>query len=139
MPVARRLRALVIAAPVAALVVACSGGDDEPELEPGTGAPTTLPSPSQTATSTSPTSPPPATPTSAQAPDGGARPDGGGGGLAALGATCTKDAQCQSGTCYLGSTSGYCSLACTQANAATVCKPPAFNGICNKQGFCRKP
>ncbi len=51
---------------------------------------------------------------------------------------CSSPSECESGTCFQGGTSSYCSLACTTANAATVCVAP-FNGVCNNQGYCRKP
>ncbi len=56
-----------------------------------------------------------------------------------LGETCAADKDCKSNVCFQGGNGSYCSLKCTTANAATVCVPPAFNGQCNKQGFCRKP
>lgn len=59
--------------------------------------------------------------------------------LTADGATCAKDAECQSGHCFLGGMASYCSEACTAANAQAVCATAPFNGVCNNRGFCRRP
>ena len=56
----------------------------------------------------------------------------------ALAADCTDNAECESGICYKGARAGWCSLACTQANAAQVCTG-IFGGSCNQLGFCRRP
>ena len=56
-----------------------------------------------------------------------------------LGETCSIPSECESKQCFIGGQSTYCSLSCGTDNAKTVCVPPAFNGVCNKQGFCRKP
>ncbi len=58
---------------------------------------------------------------------------------AGLGETCAAAGDCESNQCFKGGQGNYCSLLCTAANAATVCVPPVFNGVCNKQGLCRKP
>lgn len=125
-----------------AAIVACSGSDGAPDSNGGA---TELPSSTATttATSTSPTQPAPTTQSSTTtSKDGGVHeggtpsPTGTGG---ALGSTCTKPSDCQSGVCYVGGQASYCSLSCTQQNAAQVCAPPVFNGVCNKQGFCRLP
>lgn len=65
--------------------------------------------------------------------------DSGGGGKAALGETCNADGDCESDACFKGGQQKYCSLKCTQQNAATICVAPTFNGVCNNQGYCRKP
>jgi hypothetical protein len=64
---------------------------------------------------------------------------GGDSGLLPLLAVCSADAQCQSDACFMGGQGSYCSLHCTQANTATVCVAPEFNGVCNGQGYCKKP
>jgi hypothetical protein len=51
---------------------------------------------------------------------------------------CTTDPECGSNVCFKGTMSSYCSLRCTAQDAVTVCVPP-FNGVCNMQGYCRKP
>lgn len=56
-----------------------------------------------------------------------------------LAESCTGDAECESNVCFLDAKGGWCSLTCTAANAAQVCAPPAFNGICNNKGYCRRP
>jgi hypothetical protein len=126
-----------------AAIVACSGSDGAPEgggdgTQPLPSSTTT--SPGTTATSTNPTQP---TQTTNTATDGGMH-DGGGtpkptGTKGALGSACTQPTDCESGVCYVGGQASYCSLKCTQQNAAQVCAPPTFNGVCNKQGFCRLP
>src|SRR5262245_52638932 len=56
------------------------------------------------------------------------------------GIDCTADSECQSGKCFIGGKSSWCSLPCTAANAATVCVPvPPLDGTCNNQGLCRRP
>jgi len=50
---------------------------------------------------------------------------------------CQAPAECESNVCFNGGTQSYCSVACTAANAATVCAPP-FTGSCNKKGFCKR-
>jgi hypothetical protein len=135
-----RTLVLVTATFAAAFVVACSGSDGEPvDGPPGTGEPTILPpAPTTTATSTSPTEPPSSQPTTGTTTkDAGT--DAASGGAKALGEACTRAEDCQSGACFVGNQSGYCSLKCTQQNAATVCKAPVFDGQCNTKGFCRKP
>lgn len=58
---------------------------------------------------------------------------------AGLGEACKLPSDCDSAQCFIGGQSSYCSLKCGTENAATVCQPPVFNGVCNKQGFCRRP
>lgn len=58
---------------------------------------------------------------------------------AALGDPCKIPSDCASEQCFVGGQFSYCSLKCGTNTAATVCAPPIFNGVCNKQGFCRKP
>ena len=58
---------------------------------------------------------------------------------AGLGVACKIPTDCESGQCFVGGMSSYCSLKCGTDTAASVCVPPVFNGTCNKQGFCRKP
>jgi hypothetical protein len=58
---------------------------------------------------------------------------------AGVGAVCKIATDCDSAQCFVGGMSSYCSLKCGTDTAATVCVPPVFNGVCNKQGFCRKP
>jgi hypothetical protein len=50
---------------------------------------------------------------------------------------CTKDAECESGHCFIGGNQSFCTVPCTVAMQATVCVPP-FTGTCNKQGFCKR-
>lgn len=71
--------------------------------------------------------------------DSGQEADSGSSGKAALGETCAADGDCESDVCFKGGQKSYCSLKCTSANAATICAPPTFNGVCNNQGYCRKP
>ncbi len=52
---------------------------------------------------------------------------------------CTKNDECTSGVCFAGNKSSYCTLACTAANATQVCVGGTFNGVCNMQGYCRRP
>lgn len=68
-------------------------------------------------------------------PDAGAAPAA----KAGLGLPCKIPTDCESGQCFVGGQSSYCSLRCGTDTAASVCVPPVFNGTCNKQGFCRKP
>jgi hypothetical protein len=70
--------------------------------------------------------------------DAGVAPDGAGG-AKANGDDCTTGAECQSGVCFAGGKSSYCSLPCTPADAVTVCAGAPFTGQCNMQGFCRRP
>lgn len=56
----------------------------------------------------------------------------------ALAEDCRGDADCESGICFLGGKSAWCSAKCTPANAAQVCTG-IFAGDCNQQGFCRRP
>jgi hypothetical protein len=58
---------------------------------------------------------------------------------AALGEACKIPSDCDSGQCFVGGQFSYCSLKCGTDTAMTVCAPPVFNGVCNKQGFCRRP
>lgn len=55
-----------------------------------------------------------------------------------LAADCTADGDCESGICFKGGKSAWCSAHCTAANAAQVCTG-IFNGDCNQQGYCRRP
>lgn len=57
----------------------------------------------------------------------------------ALGESCNIPSDCDSAQCFIGGQSSYCSLKCGTDTATTICVPPVFNGMCNKQGFCRKP
>jgi hypothetical protein len=59
--------------------------------------------------------------------------------LSANGQSCTANEQCESGVCFVGNKSSFCSVPCTAANATTACAAPPFNGVCNQQGFCRLP
>ena len=68
------------------------------------------------------------------APDAGA----GDGGKRALAEDCIGDSDCESGICFKGGKSGWCSVKCTPTNAAQVCTG-IFAGDCNQQGFCRRP
>jgi hypothetical protein len=136
-----RALAFVIGTSGVAALVACSGSDGAPDSTSGgaTEVPsTTATSPSTTATQSQATPPPASTTTSTTSTTSDAGPEGGSG-AKALGETCAKGTDCASGVCYVGGQSSYCSLTCTSGNAATVCVPPTFNGVCNKQGFCRKP
>lgn len=56
----------------------------------------------------------------------------------ALAEPCTAEAECASGVCFKGTMASYCSLRCTVEDAVTVCVAP-FNGVCNMQGYCRRP
>jgi hypothetical protein len=56
-----------------------------------------------------------------------------------LGDECATESECASGVCFKGTKSSYCSLTCTPSNASSVCVPPVFDGVCNNQGYCRKP
>ena len=58
---------------------------------------------------------------------------------ALLGQGCKVPTDCESAQCFVGGQSSYCSLKCGTATATTICVPPVFNGVCNKQGFCRRP
>jgi hypothetical protein len=49
---------------------------------------------------------------------------------------CTKNEECESNLCFIDRQK-FCSLACTPANAATVCVAP-FTGTCNGKGFCKR-
>jgi hypothetical protein len=60
-------------------------------------------------------------------------------GRAGPGVACTRDTECQSNLCFIGNTGSYCSFSCTPTDAMTTCTAPPFNGVCNKQGFCRRP
>jgi hypothetical protein len=55
------------------------------------------------------------------------------------GANCTKNADCQSNVCFIGTKQSYCSLLCTASNAVSACAAAPFNGTCNMQGYCRLP
>ena len=57
----------------------------------------------------------------------------------ALAEDCTSDAECESNVCFLGTKTSWCALKCTAQNAASICTPPAFDGTCNNQGYCRRP
>lgn len=50
---------------------------------------------------------------------------------------CQVPAECESNVCFNGGNQSFCSVACTAANAATVCAAP-FTGSCNKKGFCKR-
>lgn len=118
---------------LAATVVACSGDDGAPS-SPSSG------SSGSSGTTSSGSS---GTTTSKQGDDAGAPPTSdagveGGGEKKALGEDCTANEQCESNECSVGDKNGYCSLRCTQENAATVCVAP-FDGTCNKRGYCRRP
>ena len=65
--------------------------------------------------------------------------DGGSTSKKALGEECAGPDQCESNVCFLGTKASYCTLTCTAANGAQVCVPPIFDGMCNNQGFCRRP
>ena len=60
-------------------------------------------------------------------------------GKAGLFASCTSDADCESGLCREYPSKGglLCTKACTGATAATDCPPPATG--CNNQGICKAP
>lgn len=119
----RAIRSVLLPSSLAivALVAACSSDD---------GAPSSSSGGSSTSSSSS---------SSGGATDAGedATADGGGA-KKGLTEACATDAECESNTCFKGNQGSYCSLACTAASAATVCVSP-FNGVCNNQGFCRKP
>ena len=57
----------------------------------------------------------------------------------ALGEACKIASDCESAQCFAGGMASYCTLQCGADTAKTVCVAPTFNGVCNKQGFCRKP
>lgn len=57
----------------------------------------------------------------------------------ALAEDCTSDDECESTVCFKGTKTSWCSLRCTAQNAAAICIPPAFDGACNNQGYCRRP
>jgi hypothetical protein len=59
--------------------------------------------------------------------------------LAGPGADCRSAADCASNACFVGGKASYCSFPCTAVNQATACGAPPFNGVCNMQGFCRRP
>lgn len=59
--------------------------------------------------------------------------------LAASGAACTKNGECQSNVCFVGNKASYCSFNCTATNALSACATAPFDGKCNQQGFCRLP
>lgn len=59
--------------------------------------------------------------------------------LTADGDACTADRECDSGHCFVGGMTSYCSRPCTPENAATACGNAPFNGVCNNRGLCRRP
>src|SRR4051812_29203687 len=74
--------------------------------------------------------------------DAGAEADSGAASVIAAGGPgvdCTTNEQCQSKICFSGGKTSYCSFSCTPADAMTKCAIPPFNGVCNMQGFCRRP
>ncbi len=50
---------------------------------------------------------------------------------------CQQPSECESNICFAGGNQAFCSVACTTANAATVCVAP-FTGSCNKKGYCKR-
>ena len=58
-------------------------------------------------------------------------------GKKALGDTCTADGDCESNVCFMGGMGNYCTLKCTNENAATVCIKPLLPE-CNTKGYCKK-
>lgn len=128
----------------AAAIVACSGSDPESTGGNKSAQDGTEPTPSASGSTAEDhtTPPPPSSPPATPPPsaDAGTHDSGAAtGGKAGDGATCKADGDCASGVCFAGGQGSYCTYHCTTANAATACKPPVFNGVCNKQGFCRKP
>ncbi len=128
--------AVTFASAVLTVLTACSSDDGAPSSSSGSSSAS---SSSGTTTSSSSTSSSGGTDASAST-DGGSTSSSGGqdGGKKGLAETCTKNEDCESNACFMGNQGSYCSLPCTQANAATVCVAP-FNGVCNNQGYCRKP
>ena len=56
-----------------------------------------------------------------------------------FGDSCSANAQCKSGVCFMGGNGSYCSFKCTPgADAATDCPQPLTSGECNNRGFCKK-
>lgn len=80
----------------------------------------------------------PSSPITIPSSDAGASDASGDGGKKALAEDCTADAECESGICWKGSKSSWCSTKCTPTNAKDVCTG-IFAGDCNQQGYCRRP
>lgn len=116
------------------VTTACSSDDPSTTTtDPDAGASSSTSSSSSSSTSSSGSSGDAAAPA-----DGGSTSSGGDAGKKALAEACTDDPDCASNVCFKGNQGSYCSLQCTNQNAATVCVAP-FDGTCNKQGYCRKP
>jgi hypothetical protein len=131
-------------------VVACSGSntstgsakeeqnsnDSNDSNDPGS-----TDSPGKTPSGTPPATPPGTPPPPEQDTDAGSDHDSGTTTSSGndLGQACKADSDCKSNVCFVGGSQSYCSLKCTSGNAASVCAPPTFDGVCNKQGFCRLP
>ena len=71
--------------------------------------------------------------------DGGAPANDAASGTKKLAEDCTSDADCESDHCFRGTKFSFCTLVCSPTTGATICAPPAFDGTCNNQGFCRRP
>jgi hypothetical protein len=67
--------------------------------------------------------------------------DGGGsdagGGKQPFGGACSVDADCATGSCFVGSAMSFCTMPCTAATQATDCPNPPTSGTCNMRGFCK--
>ena len=136
--------AVALASASLTALAACSSDDGEPS----SGTSSTSSSSTSSSSGTSGTTSSGASgSTSSSSGDAAVPSDGGSSGASsgavdagkkALTEACTKADDCASNVCFMGNQGSYCSLACTQQNAATVCVAP-FNGVCNNQGFCRKP
>jgi hypothetical protein len=53
-----------------------------------------------------------------------------------FGHSCKSDAECATGTCFMGGIS-FCTMPCTTATQATDCPSPPTSGMCNLKGYCK--
>lgn len=140
----RLVSALALAS---ALVVACGNDETGSASAESTAAPTEPPATSipsggggDTASSTpTSTAAPESTPDAGTATQGPTA-DAGGSSLEPNGATCKQGTECQSGTCFVGGKSSYCTVTCTMTgkpDPACQALGAAFTGTCNNKGYCQ--